>query len=158
MKKEFNIETCGFRLRSAVQSDLELLRNAKNSNKNSFFLQQDITEDQQKKWFEKFCENENDFMLILENVESNVAYGCMGFRLMDDVIDGYNIIRIKDLPNTSIKDAFIVLIKEAKLFFGDLTFQVRVLKSNPAIGWYEKIGFTKISEETNFITMYYNVK
>lgn len=79
-----------------------------------------------------------------------------GFRLIDDVIDGYNIIRIKEIPNSSMKDAFLTLISLANSFYPNKNFQVRVLKDNPAIKWYEGLGFKTVSEETNFVTMYYN--
>lgn len=156
MPKEIFLGYSDFLLISANHSHLDVLRNAKNSNKKSFFLKEDITEQQQLQWFENYLLRKGDFMFLTIHKESYQIFGCMGFRLMDDVIDGYNIIRIKHIPNTSMKDAFLELIILAKSFYPGKIFQVRVLKDNPAIKWYESLGFKTVSEETNFVTMYYN--
>ena len=42
------------RLRSIDDNDIEDLRNWKNKNKDSFFLNKEITEEQQQKWFASF--------------------------------------------------------------------------------------------------------
>lgn len=155
MKRKINLVGENFIIRSAVEYDLEILRNAKNNNKEFFFLKTEITEEEQKNWFSAFQNKEDDFMLMCENLDSRKVFGCMGFRIFDGVIDGYNIIRIERVPETSMKNAFLKLIEYTQILYPGLTFQVRVLKENPALSWYMKIGFEKFSEETNYITFYY---
>ena len=74
------------RLRTINENDIEDLRSWKNENKNSFFLSQDITPEQQQKWFTAFSARENDHMFIVEQQTEGhwKKIGCMGFRRLDD--------------------------------------------------------------------------
>lgn len=79
MAKEIFLGYSNFLLKSANHSDLDILRKAKNSNKKSFFLKEDITEDQQLHWFEDYLSREKDFMFLVIDKESYQIFGCMGF-------------------------------------------------------------------------------
>ncbi|MBL0274393.1 MAG: hypothetical protein IPQ06_15310, partial [Chitinophagaceae bacterium] len=69
------------RLRTIEKKDIENLRTWKNENKTSFFLNQDITPEQQEKWYGMFITREHDYMFIVEQHVGNEwkEIGCMGF-------------------------------------------------------------------------------
>ena len=77
-------------LSSITKNDIELLREWKNKNKKSFFYQKNITEAQQKKWFNNYLRQEEDYIFMITYKREKI--GCIGFRLVDGVIDLYNII------------------------------------------------------------------
>jgi hypothetical protein len=86
--------------------------------------------------------------------ESEIIFGCMGFRLFEEKIDAYNIMRFCPSQIT-METCMKKMMEFAAEIFPSKQIQVRVLKHNPAISWYEKIGFEKVSDETNFVTLYY---
>lgn len=143
-------EFSDLRLRTIGKEDIENLRIWKNTNKGSFFLNQDITSTQQEKWFENFRERDDDFMFI---VEQKVAadwkeIGCLGFRKLADegCVDAYNIIRaIKIEPASfTMSDAFRLMLAFADSLYQDLPIRCKVLVNNPAVEWYKKNDFSVV--------------
>ena len=150
------------RLRTIDKRDIENLRKWKNENKTSFFLKQEITAEQQEKWYSGFVNREHDHMFVVEQKsgEEWKKIGCMGFRKLDEeeCIDGYNIIRaIKIEPASfSMSDAFRGMLAFAGSKYPELPIRVKVLSHNPAIGWYEKNGFAIIGREADHVLMEIN--
>lgn len=150
------------RLRTINENDIEDLRCWKNANKNSFFLNRDITQEQQKQWYKNFSLREHDYMFIVEqNVESGwQKIGCMGFRKLDNegCVDGYNIIRAKKIEPASftMSDAFQLMLAYAESSYKNLPIQVKVLSNNPAGEWYEKNNFSVIRHEEDHNLMVLN--
>lgn len=148
-----------FRLRMIDESDIENLRNWKNDNKNSFFLQQDITPLQQVLWYEAFKNRRDDFMFIVEQQidEHWHGIGCMGFRKVDDEksIDAYNIIRARRIEPSSftMSDAFRVMLKFATGLYVGQPVRCKVLTNNPAVEWYKKNHFRIIDEADDYYLM-----
>lgn len=134
------------------RNDIELLRINKNKNRDFFFLKDEISTDQQERWFDSYSQREDDFMFVCK--ESEITFGCMGFRLFEEKIDAYNIMRFCPSQIT-METCMKKMMEFAAQIFPSKQIQVRVLKHNPAISWYEKIGFEKVSDETNFVTLYY---
>lgn len=136
------------RLRSAECNDIELLREWKNNNKKSFFYQQEITSEQQRKWFEDYKKREYDYIFMVEEV-ADFKYepiGCMGFRVQDDAIDLYNIIRGKESKTgISMYQAMHVMLSYI-IHKYDFPIKCDVLKDNPAVEWYQKCGFDILKE------------
>ena len=150
------------RLRTIGKNDIENLRNWKNENKTSFFLNSDITPERQKKWYENFKTREHDYMFI---VEQNVAndwkdIGCMGFRKLEDeaCVDGYNIIRAKKIEPASftMSEAFQLMLAYAASCYPGLPIRVKVLSGNPAVAWYQKNQFSIIRQEKDYYLMEIN--
>lgn len=147
------------RLRAIGKDDLENLRNWKNENKNSFFLKQEITREQQGRWYESFSEREHDHMFIVEQLvgEEWSAIGCMGFRELagEGCVDGYNIIRSQKIGNASftMSEAFRLMLAYAVSLYKDQPVRVKVLSGNPAVTWYEKNNFSTISEQDGYYAM-----
>jgi RimJ/RimL family protein N-acetyltransferase len=150
------------RLRSIRHDDLENLRNWKNSNKHSFFLNEDITPEQQQKWYSNFTQREHDHMFIVEQLagEEWQAIGCMGFRRLDDegCVDAYNIIRANKIePATfTMSEAFKTMLAYAASVYPGLPLQVKVLSHNPAVEWYKKNHFSIIQTVNNYYLMELN--
>ena len=147
------------RLRMIDVSDIEELREWKNTNKNSFFLRQDITSEQQGEWYAKFREREDDFMFVVEQLAGGQweKIGCMGFRLLPDeeCVDGYNIIRSRKIDGASFSmtDAFRAMLAYADSQYPDLPIRVKVLSGNPAVEWYEGNGFAIIDRRDAYYLM-----
>ena len=148
-KKQIQIEPPLFTIE---KSDIEALRVNKNKNREFFFLKDEITEEDQEKWYQAFQEREDDHMFVCK--ESGKVFGCMGFRLFENKVDAYNIMRFCE-SSYSIKFCFSKMLEAAKIEFPEKKIQVRVLKTNPAISWYESLGFEHALDETNFVTLYY---
>jgi RimJ/RimL family protein N-acetyltransferase len=144
------------RLRMISQTDIENLRAWKNANKKSFFLNQDITPEQQAKWYESFCGREHDIMFVVEQQAEGkwTGIGCMGFRKLDEeaCVDGYNIIRAKKIEPASftMSEAFHMMLAYAVSLYPDLPIRVKVLSHNPAVAWYEKNDFSLIGKQHNY--------
>ena len=147
------------RLRMIDISDIGELREWKNANKNSFFLRDDITPEQQGTWYANFRERENDFMFVVEQRVGDEwqKVGCMGFRLLPDegCVDGYNIIRSRRFNGASfsMSDAFIAMLAYADAEYPDQPIRVKVLSGNPAVEWYERNGFATIDEKDGYKLM-----
>lgn len=149
-----NPSTDLIRLIEIQKSDLANLRIWKNHNKFSFFYQEDITQEEQKKWYEDFCNRDNDFMFIVEEKKKTfVPIGCMGFRVKNGEIDLYNIIRGEksDKKEASMKNAMVLMLN---YIFDEYNYTVKcdVLKNNPAVEWYKSCGFA-ISEDLGYYVM-----
>jgi RimJ/RimL family protein N-acetyltransferase len=121
-------------------SDLDNLRNWKNAHRKYFFLKSIITKKMQLQWFEEFKQRDDDYMFILNYEENKI--GCIGYRLLDGLVDIYNVIlgnksfASKGLMSFAIKLLCSYILDNYK---SDIT--VRVLLDNPARKWYEKNGF-----------------
>jgi ribosomal protein S18 acetylase RimI-like enzyme len=132
-------------LRSATATDLENLRMWKNSQNEFFFHQKLISTVQQQQWFSQFAERPHDYMLIVY-VDSK-AIGCMGIRLLKSEWDIYNVIlgdatygRKGHMGHALSKMIDMILQQR------DLPITLKVLKHNPAVGWYLKNGFVCLFE------------
>jgi RimJ/RimL family protein N-acetyltransferase len=137
-------ESPHYQLRAINRGDIEYLRLWKNFNKQFFFLSVDITAEQQETWFEGFITRNNDYMFIVEEIVDGDRFkiGCMGFRVKDNVVDVYNIMRGQpSMKNMfTMSQAFLLMIMYASKK-KKLPITCIVLKSNPALGWYAKNGF-----------------
>lgn len=148
-----------YRLRSIDERDLEDLRTWKNANKNSFFLREDITPEQQSAWFDKFRNRPDDQMFVVEQrTESGwEKIGCMGFRRLEDegCVDAYNIIRSRKLEpaSFSMSDAFRLLLAYAVDLHPSMPIRCKVLTENPAVEWYERNGFAKLDRGEGYVLM-----
>ena len=128
------------KLRSITEDDIELLRVWKNAHRYSFFFQEIIEPEQQRWWFEQFCTREHDYMFIVQY--DDVDVGCMGFRLLNDRIDIYNVILGRKEHSGKGTMSIAVCLMNGFIvdkFTEDIT--AKVLRSNPALEWYLKNGF-----------------
>ena len=130
----------GIKLSSITEKDVELLRVWKNAHRYSFFFQEIISPEQQRWWFKQFCAREHDYMFMVQNDQLDI--GCMGFRLMDEKIDIYNVILGREeYRGTGIMSIALALMNGFIIirFMEDVT--AKVLCTNSALGWYLKNGF-----------------
>ena len=131
----------GLRLRSATALDLDKLRAWKNAQSQFFFHQTEISPAQQSAWFEAFVQRPHDYMLMVEH--QGTDKGCMGIRLLDFEWDIYNVILGDPAfgKQGHMGRAFAAMLAMARQE-RDLSITLKVLKHNPAVGWYLKNGFT----------------
>ena len=143
-------------LRSVTSEDLDLLRHWKNQQKQFFFYQDEISPEQQLKWYEAFSQRPYD--LLTMTVYQNKVFGCMGIRLLEDHWDIYNVILgdvdfgKKGLMGRSFK----VLINYA-LDLKLAPINLKVLKDNPAVSWYQKQGFSITEKNSDHFSMCYQI-
>ena len=148
-----------FRIRDIDEGDIEDLRQWKNQNRQSFFLKEEVTPEQQAGWFTKFRERDDDRMFVVEQkVEGNwLKIGCMGFRVLEEegCVDAYNIIRSRKLEpaNFVFADPFKLMLAYAGALHPEMPIQCKVLSGNPAVEWYERNGFSKKEEREGFFLM-----
>jgi dTDP-4-amino-4,6-dideoxygalactose transaminase/ribosomal protein S18 acetylase RimI-like enzyme len=133
------------RLRLAGAGDSELLRTWKNRHKASFFHQQDITPEQQAKWFEGYLQRPDDFQYVVEEeaeFQSWAPIGIVAGRLLDGTVDLYNIMRGREstLGLGKIGEALTLMCQAIQDRYRE-PITCKVLADNPARGWYEQLGF-----------------
>lgn len=143
MNKRFSLacECCpNVVLRTIQVSDQENLREWKNENRKSFFYQEIIRPDDQKKWFSGYLAREQDYMFIVEVNDTGI--GCMGIRLLSIGWDIYNVIlgsqayRGKGHMGRALQ---MMCNYALSLQPGRVT--AKVINSNPALNWYLQNGF-----------------
>lgn len=148
-----------FRLRYVEERDLELLRVWKNKNKKSFFYQNEILPKQQKEWFFGFIKRPDDYMFMIELVRntSQEPIGCMGFRVIGNDVDIYNVIRGKKTETgVTMGDALQLMLNFVVSEFYNKHIICKVLADNPAVGWYERNDFTISVRKSDYFLMKFN--
>lgn len=139
-------------LRTIREEDLESLRCWKNAARHSFFFQEIIEPPQQQEWFRKYLTRGEDFMFVASL--DGRPFGCMGIRRLEDGWDAYNII-LGDPEQGGrgwMGQAFAAMLRFALARSPQGVF-LRVLKNNPAVGWYKKNGFSTVGDGGDFHLM-----
>jgi ribosomal protein S18 acetylase RimI-like enzyme len=134
-------------LRAASQADLDLLRKWKNEQRQFFFHQEEITEDQQKQWYESFIKRPYDLMLMTTYEQQ--VFGCLGIRWQEDHWDIYNIILgLQDFGSRGLMGQSFAALLAYAITLKQAPITLQVLKHNPAVAWYQKqrFGITEIHE------------
>lgn len=142
IKVEIDLDS-DVKLRTIENRDCESLRIAKNLHRQFFFHQKEIDHSEQQSWFDSYRIDPDNFMFVIE-VDS-MTVGCLGYRLTETDIDFYNLILwdAKYLHAGLMKKALEASLKNAQVRYPEIPIRVRVLVSNPAIGWYTARGFTR---------------
>lgn len=136
-------------------NDIEELRKWKNKHKDSFFYKNIISIEEQIEWYEKYCNRQNDFMFVIFFKENRV--GCIGFRMIHEVVDIYNVILGESQYSSQgiMKRALDILLNYIMQYYNyDIT--AKVLKSNPAITWYQKNGFEIVTTYNDYYLIKFN--
>jgi len=116
-------------LKSITFADMENLREWKNKNRGVFFYQKIINIEQQERWFSNYLKDSNNYMFLVEY--NSLEIGCMGFRLISDIADIYNVIlgssqyQRKGLMSLALK-----MLCSYVFSFHTTAVEVKVLKSN----------------------------
>ena len=140
------------RLRTIDASDCELLRQWKNANRTSFFFQGVIDPDGQRRWYEDYRDRPQDFMFMVE--AGGERAGCLGFRSFEGTLDVYNVIRgdVRGGAPGLMSAALRLLCSYGRASFPSPVV-ARVLKTNPAVPWYEKNGFGIAADHETYYLM-----
>lgn len=140
------------RLRTVAASDCENLRNWKNAHRHAFFYQKLISPGEQMGWFRAYRERPDDHMFI---VEAPSDVGCMGFRLLEEKIDVYNVIRgvAGSSRKGEMRDALRLMCAYALSRYGGREIGCKVLTDNPAVAWYERCGFVRRARQETYYEM-----
>ena len=150
--KEVHISIC-----LASTCDLPLLRNWKNSNRNSFFYRDIISTSQQVSWFSSYQNRGSDYM-FLAVLNETLKFGCLGCRYIRGTgWDIYNVINGSSL--TQRKGYMSQAMNELINFCGcrpHSPITLKVLTKNPAVLWYKRNGFVQVRSAGDFVHMVYN--
>jgi len=143
MNKRFELyseELPHVRLRTISDIDLENLRGWKNDHRESFFFNGIIAPADQIKWFQGYLGRSHDYMFMV--ICNDRPLGCLGFRYIEQRVDIYNVILgipemgQKGLMGKALRMMCSYAQKEYPGAQG-----AKVLRSNPAVGWYQHNGF-----------------
>lgn len=142
----------GVAIRTITSADLENLRNWKNAHRMFFFHQQEIQPTQQLQWHAGYLQRTDDYMFIVE--ADGRSIGCMGIRLLANSWDVYNVILgATELTGRGLMGrAFQLMLRFARER-RQHPINLKVLKQNPAIGWYQKNGFQIMADGGDYFVM-----
>lgn len=141
-------------LRSASLSDLEYLRTWKNGQKKYFYHQEEITEPQQRQWYESFKQRPYDLMLMTEYNQQ--IFGCMGIRWQENRWDVYNVILgLQEFGGRGLMGLAFAELLDLAGSLKSAPISLQVLKHNPAVKWYQKQGFEIAETHNSFFFMIY---
>jgi RimJ/RimL family protein N-acetyltransferase len=144
-------------LRAAEECDLPALREWKNLQSEFFFFKGHISAEQQTAWFAGFMQRPEDFMFMVDSGVDTI--GCMGIRQLDDGWDIYNVIlgsaaySGKGLMSQAFQEMLTFASQRA-----ERPISLKVLKHNPAVGWYQKNGFVIDSTADDHYFMLFKAK
>jgi ribosomal protein S18 acetylase RimI-like enzyme len=146
------------RLRLVDWSDAERMRVWKNAHKQFFFHQKEISAEDQRAWFASYLQRLDDHNYAAEERvgQDFEAVGLLGCRAIEGTVDIYNVMRGRhtaaDLVNMG--DALTRLCEEVQGHY-QLPVTCKVLSNNPAIAWYVRNGFAKVSEASDHVVLRY---
>jgi RimJ/RimL family protein N-acetyltransferase len=146
------VDNPDFGLRTITDADLDNLRVWKNATRLSFFHQQEILPDQQQTWYSGYQQRPHDYMFVVSAAGRSI--GCMGIRLCEQEWDVYNVIlgepefRRRGLMSMAFRRMLQFALAARKL-----PITLKVLKTNPAVAWYEKNGFQIVADGGNHFGM-----
>jgi hypothetical protein len=136
----------GITLQSITAEHLELLRAWKNSYSHRFFHQEQITPSQQRDWFAAYSAHPNDWIFLIHDAGAAITAGCIGYRVIDNEVDVYNVLRAENVPSRSRAHSHAInILTNYVATTHTLPIRGRVLVGNPAARWARLHGFRTIS-------------
>ncbi len=140
-------------LRTIVREDIELLREWKNQHRQFFFHKGNITEKEQSEWYERWSQFDDDHLFMI--ISGSERVGCIGTRFYNKTSDIYNVILgAKEYGGKGVMaDALYATIAISQFLRPAAAVCVRVLRENPAVGWYKRNGFVEVTANVEFVTM-----
>jgi len=139
-------------LHSITQTEIEILRVWKNNNRSAFFYKGIITSSDQINWFQNFLRRPDDHMFIVQVNSHNI--GCMGIRFVENCWDVYNVILGESAyAKTGYMGHGFQMMCSFAIGEKDMKVMAKVLKDNPALGWYLKNSFRILSDEGDFVSI-----
>ena len=131
---------------------MEDLRVWKNANRRAFFFKGEISAPMQEEWFKGYLLRPQDFMFVVES--DGQRSGTMGFRIQDGAADCYNIIGLSAVAGRGIMAGAMRLMCSFILAEQAPVVGLKVLKDNPAAGWYQKkCRFRVIGEGADYFQL-----
>lgn len=146
LKNKITLQTIG-------KEDIELLRKWKNENKDYFFYNKEISPSEQLEWFDSYLERKEDYIFIIDY--KGIKIGCIGFRLVNNQIDVYNVIQgDKRFSRQGLMSLALKLMCSYIIDNYNLNITLKVLTKNKiARAWYEKNGFSEKENKKNYVFM-----
>lgn len=127
-------------IRTINTSDLTYLRLLKNSHREFFFHKCLISSSQQLAWFKAYQGRPRDYIFIL--IYKSRRVGCMGVRLVDNCWDVYNVmLGDKRYQGSGIMSRGLAWMITFANTVSPREVWLSVLRSNPAVSWYQRNGF-----------------
>jgi RimJ/RimL family protein N-acetyltransferase len=141
---------CEIRLRAISESDGEDLRAWKNAHRSAFFFQGIILPQNQKQWYQAYLTRPDDRMFMV--VRHGESIGCLGFRMIENQADIYNVIRGRSEPvGKGLMSQALRLMCSFILAEYSRDLRAKVLLTNPALDWYRKFGFRTLDVHDRYV-------
>lgn len=137
-------------LRSIGPGDQELLRVWKNLHRHAFFHRDIITPQAQAAWFAGYLARPLDWMFMVK--AEGRAGGCLGWREWRGRSDIYNVMRGETAwGGPGLMSRALGLMMSHLLASGRADIVARVIRGNPALGWYQRNGFVLDEERDDHL-------
>lgn len=129
--------------------DIECLTKWRNLYRKSFLTDFIATNERTSNWLEESVLKDDKRILFMVENNQGKNIGYMGMAYIDwsrKYAETDSIVRGEPAPKGLMSSALRSLIQWGKNFLGIENIYVRVLDDNPAIKFYEKMGFVKVRE------------
>ncbi|MGB9006620.1 MAG: GNAT family N-acetyltransferase [Candidatus Aminicenantales bacterium] len=148
-----SVDAPAVRLRAITESDLDDLRVWKNANRAAFFFKDEISPEDQKRWFKGYLERPKDFMFMVE-AEGGRA-GCMGFRVLESgAADCYNIIGALHSRVRGVMSAAMAVMCSYIRDVHSKKVGCLVIKENPVVGWYTgRCAYRMAAQKSDYVVL-----
>lgn len=139
-------------IQTISSEDIELLRKWKNKNRNNFFYKRIISKKDQLSWFQKYTNTKDNYIFIIKKLDKKI--GCIGFRLIENYIDIYNVILDnKKFEHKGLMSLALQLMCSFIMDKYENEITLKVLSNNPTVNWYKKNCFKEIYSKDDYIFM-----
>jgi RimJ/RimL family protein N-acetyltransferase len=135
----------------SIDEDIvDMLTTARNANTNSFLTFFNATNDRTREWLaNSVAADSTRILFVLKRLDTGKLYGYMGLAYGDATgtrIEGDAIVRYSEQAEPGLmRTAFAQLVEWVRKGLGISEIWIRVLSDNPAVGFYQRCGFSLIS-------------
>jgi RimJ/RimL family protein N-acetyltransferase len=127
--------------------DVTLLTKWRNQHRSSFLSDFEATEDRTRHWLTAVAGPDASRILFMVETADGLPFGHVGLCNVDDTYGELdNIVRGGDGPRGAMLAAAGALCAWARSGLGLRQIGVRVMADNPAVGFYEKLGFRPVKD------------
>jgi RimJ/RimL family protein N-acetyltransferase len=135
----------------SIDEDIvDMLTTARNANTNSFLTFFIATNDRTREWLaNSVAADSTRILFALKRLDTGSLYGYMGLAYGDAAgtrIEGDAIVRYSEQAEPGLmRTAFVQLVEWVRKGLGISEIWIRVLSDNPAVGFYQRCGFSLLS-------------
>jgi RimJ/RimL family protein N-acetyltransferase len=127
--------------------DVTLLTQWRNQHRSAFLTDFEATDERTRRWLTTVAGPDNSRILFMVEAAGAIPFGHVGLCNVDDTYGELdNIVRGGAAPRGAMLAAAHALCAWARSSLGLARIGVRVMADNPAVGFYEKLGFRQVKD------------